>query len=143
MSECEFPITNATSKEITNLLEKSKTIAIVGLSKDKLKDSYMVAKYLMEEGYSVFPVNPKYNEILGIKCYPDLKSIPEKVHIVNIFRKPEALPAIVDEAIEIKADIIWMQLGLAHNKSADKARSHGLFVVMSKCIKVEHKKISG
>ncbi len=138
MSLCEFPESNATSEEIREILENSKNIAVVGLSQDTSKASYMVAKYLKENGYRIFPVNPKYDEILGEKCYGDLKSIPEKIDIVDIFRKPEAVPAIVDEAIEIKVRIIWMQLGIAHNAAAEKAREQGICVVMSKCIKIEH-----
>ena len=136
--ECEFSNQNATSEEIKEILQNSKTIAIVGISADESKDSFRVAKYLQEHDYKIIPVNPKYSEILDEKCYPDLKSIPEKVDIVNIFRKPEAVPSIVDEAIEIGAKVIWMQLGICHNAAAEKARNAGLKVVMNKCTKVEH-----
>jgi uncharacterized protein len=136
--ECELPKQNATSEEIKEILQNFKTIAIVGLSTDEVKDSYRVAEYLQRHGYKIIPVNPKYLEILDEKCYPDLKSIPEKVDIVDIFRKPEAVPLIVDEAIEIGAKIIWMQLGICNNSAAEKARAAGLKVVMNKCIKVEH-----
>jgi len=136
--ECEFPKQNATTEEIKEILQSSKTIAIVGLSADESKDSYRVAKYLKEHGYKIIPVNPKYSEILEEKCYPDLKSIPEKVDIVDIFRKPEAVPSIVYDAIEIGAKVIWMQLGICHNVAAEKARNAGLKVVMNKCTKVEH-----
>jgi hypothetical protein len=139
--ECEFPRQNATLEEIKEIIQSSKTIAIVGLSADETKDSYRVAKYMQEHGYKIIPVNPKYQEVLGEKCYSDLKSIPEKVDIVDIFRKPEAVPPIVDEAIEIGAKIIWMQLGICNNVSADNARESGLKVVMNKCIKVEYANI--
>ena len=93
--ECEFSNQNATSEEIKEILQKSKTIAIVGISADESKDSFRVAKYLQEHDYKIIPVNPKYSEILDEKCYPDLKSIPEKVEIVDIFRKPEAVQMII------------------------------------------------
>lgn len=138
MSKCQFPRENASRDEITNILRNTRTLAIIGISQDPSKDSHSVAKYLIDVGYDVIPVNPKYDEVLGLKCYPDLKSIPQHVDLVNIFRKPEALSEIVDEAIDIKADYIWMQLGLCDNDSADKARLNGLKVVMNKCIRVEH-----
>lgn len=121
------------------ILNTAKVIAIVGLSDDETKDSNMVAKYLQKNGYKIIPVNPKYAEILGEKSYPDLRSIPEHVDIVDIFRKPDAIPEIVDQAIAIKADTVWMQLGLIDNESAKKAQQAGLNVVMDRCIKVEHK----
>jgi hypothetical protein len=140
--ECEFPKQNATSEEIKEILQNAKTIAIVGISADESKDSFRVAKYLQEHDYKIIPVNPKYSEILGENCYPDLKSIPEKIDIVNIFRKPEAVPPIIDEAIEIGAKVIWMQLGICHNEAAEKARNAKLKVVMNKCTKVEHANIN-
>ena len=137
---CEFPQSNPTDDEIRHILENYKTVAIVGLSDKPERDSYGVARYLKEHGYTVIPVNPARSEILGDKSYPDLASIPQPVDIVDIFRKVEAIPGIVDEAIKIKAKVVWMQLGLAHNESAQKAREAGLFVVQSKCMKVEHAK---
>lgn len=137
MSNCEFPMNNATTQEIADLLETSKTVAVVGLSADASKDSNRVAKYLKDAGYKIIPVNPSVSEILGEKSYPDLASIPDKIDIVNIFRKPEAIPQIVDEAIPLKPKAIWMQLGLANNEAAAKARAQGILVVMNKCIKIE------
>lgn len=136
--ECEFPRENATSEEIKEILNTCKTIAIVGISQDADKPSYGVAEYLKKHSYKIIPVNPKYTEVLDEKCYPDLKSIPEKVDIVDIFRKPDAVPPIIDDAIDIGAKVVWMQTGICHNASADKARAAGLKVVMNKCIKVEH-----
>lgn len=135
---CELPQNNPSDEEIIEILKNSKTIAVVGLSTDDTKASYMVAEYLKDNGYKIIPVNPGATEILGEKCYPDLKSIPEKIDIVDIFRKPNDIPPVVDEAIEVGAKVVWMQLGLCHNESAEKARSAGLKVVMSKCIKIEH-----
>nr|HID60002.1 CoA-binding protein [Desulfobacterales bacterium] len=133
-----MPQYNPTSREIKAILEKHKTVAIVGLSPKPQRDSHRVAKYLKENGYRIVPVNPGQKEILGEKCYPNLKAIPFPIEIVDIFRKPEAIPPIVDDAIELGARVVWMQLGLAHNQAADKARNAGLKVVMNRCIKIEH-----
>ncbi len=135
---CEFPLQNAPDEEIQELLRAAKTIAVVGLSPKVDRDSNKVAKYLMEQGYTVIPVNPGQKEILGHPCHKDLLSIQEHVDIVDIFRAPEYIPAVVDQAIAIKAGAVWMQLGLAHNEAADKARAEGLGVVMNKCTKIEH-----
>lgn len=140
---CELPESNAPDDEIKAILQNSKTIAVVGLSDKPERDSYQVAKYLKEHGYAIIPVNPTRSEILGEKSYPDLASIPSPVDIVDIFRNIEAVPGIVEEAIEIKAKVVWMQLGLAHNQSAQKAKDAGLIAVQSKCIKVEHARLVG
>jgi predicted CoA-binding protein len=138
---CEMPESNPLQIEIRGILENSKTIAIVGLSDKPDRDSYRVAEYLKDHGYTVIPVNPAKAEILGEKSYPDLASIPLSIDIVDIFRNIEAIPGIVDEAIQIKAKVVWMQLGLAHNESARKAREAGLAVVQSKCLKIEHSRL--
>ena len=136
--QCEIPEYNPPSQKIKAILEKYKTVAVVGLSPKQERDSHKVAKYLKENHYRIVPVNPGQREILGEKCYPNLKAIPFQIDVVDIFRKPDAIPPVVDDAIEIAAKVIWMQLGLAHNQAADKAREAGLEVVMSKCIKIEH-----
>lgn len=136
--QCEIPEDNPSSEEIRAILKKYKTVAVVGLSPKPQRDSHKVAKYLKENSYMVVPVNPGQKEILGEKCYPNLKSIPFPIDLVDIFRKPEAIPPVVEDAIEIGAKVVWMQLGLAHNQAADKARKAGLQVVMNKCIKIEH-----
>jgi predicted CoA-binding protein len=136
--ECQLPEFNPEDEEIKGILENNRTIAVVGLSANPDKDSHRVARYLREQSYQIVPVNPKTEEILGQKCYASLKEIPFSVDIVDIFRKIEAIPAVVDEAIAIGAKVVWMQLGLAENQSAHKARSAGLQVVMNKCIKIEH-----
>jgi len=136
--ECQLPEFNPEDEEIKGILENNRTIAVVGLSTDPDKDSYRVARYLQEHGYHIVPVNPKTDEILGQKCYPNLAEIPFSVDIVDVFRKIEAIPAIVDEAIAIGAKVVWMQLGLAENRSAHKAMTAGLQVVMNKCLKIEH-----
>jgi predicted CoA-binding protein len=138
---CELPDYNPPDEEVVELLKSAKTIAVVGISHKEDRDSYKVAKYLKEHGYKIIPVNPKYKEVLGEPCYPDLKSVPEKIDVVDIFRNIDAIPGIVDEAIAVGAGAVWMQLGLAHNESAEKARQAGLKVVMNKCMKIEHQRL--
>jgi predicted CoA-binding protein len=138
---CELPDYNPPDEEVVELLKSAKTVAVVGISHKEDRDSYKVAKYLKEHGYKIIPVNPKYKEVLGEPCYPDLKSVPEKIDVVDIFRKVDAIPGIVDEAIAVGAGAVWMQLGLAHNESAEKARQAGLKVVMNKCMKIEHQRL--
>jgi len=138
---CELPDYNPPDEEVVELLKSAKTVAVVGISHKEDRDSYKVAKYLKEHGYKIIPVNPKYKEVLGEPCYPDLKSIPEKIDVVDIFRNIDAIPGIVDEAISVGAGAVWMQLGLAHNESAEKARQAGLKVVMNKCMKIEHQRL--
>ena len=135
---CEIPEQNATDSEISRILEEYNVVAVVGLSRKTHRDSFQVASFLQNHGYTIIPVNPKYNEVLGQKCYASLKDIPIPIDIVNIFRKPEAVPEIVDMAIKANAKVIWMQQGIVHNQAADKARAHGLDVVMNKCMKVEY-----
>ncbi|HEY5822936.1 MAG TPA: CoA-binding protein [Cyclobacteriaceae bacterium] len=128
---------------IRKLLNTSRTIAIVGLSDKKERASNFVGSYLLSEGYTVIPVNPLKQEILGQKCYPDLKSIPCPVDIVDIFRRPDECVNIVKEALEIKAKAVWMQLGIVNRDAAKLALDNGLLVVMDRCIKMEHGRFSG
>lgn len=132
---------NPSSDKIQDILSGCRTIAIVGLSDQPDRASYRVGSYLKKKGYRIIPVNPFKRKIMGEKCYPDLSAIPEPVDIVDIFRDIEAIPEIVEEAIEIKAGTVWMQLGLVHNEAARKARKAGLCVVQSRCLMVEHKKL--
>ena len=128
-------------ERIREILEQSKTIAVVGASVKPWRDSNSIADFLDAEGYRVIPVNPKYTEVLGIQCYPNLKAIPDPIDIVDIFRNSEAVPEIVEQAIDIKAKTIWMQLGVLNEKAAKQAEDAGLNVVMDKCILVEHKRL--
>lgn len=139
-NKCEIPSFSISKKEIENVLKEARTIAIVGLSSNPEKDSYKVAEYLIEQGYNIIPVNPNAEEILGRKCYPSLKAIPQEISIdiVDIFRKPEDIPPIVDEAIERGAKAVWMQEGIVNNQSGKKAKEKGLSVIMGKCIKKTH-----
>ncbi len=141
MTGCVIKDGAVADEDVKSILENSRTVAVVGLSHKEDRDSNKVAVYLREHGYRVIPVNPKYKEVLGEKCYPDLKSVPEHVDVVDIFRNIDAIPAIVDEAIETKAGSVWMQLKLVHEDAAAKARNAGLRVVMDKCIKVEHSRL--
>lgn len=126
---------------IRRILSESKVIAIVGLSDNPGRPSYIAAKYLSEHGYTIIPVNPALTGWLGLKAYPDMRSIPEKVDVVDIFRKPETVPEIVDAAIEIGAKVVWMQEGVVNEAAAEKARRAGLLVVMDRCMKKEHERL--
>ena len=117
--------------EIDEQLLNSKTIAVVGMSPNPDRPSHYVAKYMEEQGYRIIPVNPNVDEVLGHKSYPDLKSIPHPIDMVDVFRRSELVPPVVDEAIEIGARYIWMQDGVINEAAAEKARSAGLSVVMN------------
>ncbi len=142
-TRCEMPDSNPPEPEIREILNDMRTVAIVDLSDNPERDSNKGAVYLKNNGYRIIPVNPAKKEILGEKSYPDLASVPEKIDVVDIFRTVDAIPGIVDEAIAAGAGAVWMQLGLAHRESAEKARSAGLKVVQSKCVKIEHAKLQG
>jgi len=132
---------NGGTKEIVSILKQYKTVAVVGLSEDPKKASHQVAEYLQSQGYRIIPVNPQCQEVLGEKCYASLKDIPEPIEVVDIFRKAEAIPGIVKEAIAVGAKVIWMQLGLEHPQAAAQARAAGLQVVMNHCMKIEHSRL--
>jgi predicted CoA-binding protein len=124
---------------IPELLKSSRTIAVVGLSSRRVRPSYGVAEYMQHNGYRIIPVNPQEQTVLGEKCYPDLDSIPDRVDIVDIFRRSEFVPGIVDAAIRIGARAVWMQEGVVHEAAAEKAAAAGLAVVMDRCILKEHR----
>jgi len=123
---------------IKKLLTTAKTIAVVGLSPKESRPSNMVARYLIEAGYTVIPVNPGQEEILGLPCYPDLGAVPDPVDIVNIFRRSEDVPPIVTKSIAIGAKAVWMQEGIIHAEAARTAKAAGLLVVMDRCLKTVH-----
>jgi uncharacterized protein len=123
---------------VTKLLRNAKTIAVVGLSDNPLRPSYGVTAYMQGQGYRIIPVNPQIESCLGEKAYASLRDVPEKIDIVNIFRRPEFVEEIVDEAIQLKVPAIWMQEDVIHEKAAEKAREAGIFVVMDRCILKEH-----
>jgi predicted CoA-binding protein len=124
-----------TTKEI---LEKYKTIAVVGLSSTPWRASYGVSEYMQNAGYRIIPVNPNETEVLGEKAYPTLEDIPVPIEIVNIFRRPEYVPELVESAIRLNAKVIWMQLGVVHEAAAARARAAGMEVVMDRCILQDH-----
>ena len=126
------------AERIRNLLQTSTTIAVVGLTDSPIRPSYGVSSYMQSQGYRIVPVNPNISESLGQKAFATLLDVPEKIDIVNIFRRPEAVPEIVDQAIQLGVPAIWMQEGVVHEEAAEKARRAGVFVVMDRCILKEH-----
>jgi uncharacterized protein len=128
---------------LKEILQSTKTIASVGLSSNPNKESYRIASYLKAQGYRVIPVNPTASEIMGETSYPDLPSVPEKIDLVQIFRKPEDVPPVVDDAIKVGANVVWMQEGIVHEAAAEKARQAGLQVVMDTCMRVAHRTLMG
>lgn len=128
---------------LRRILGTSKTLAVVGLSANWYRPSYFAAKYMIDHGYTVIPVNPSYAEVLGQKCYPTLADVPVPVDIVDCFRKSEEIPAIAEDAIAIGAKILWMQLGVVNEAAKRKALGAGLEVVMDRCVKIEHARLFG
>jgi predicted CoA-binding protein len=128
--------------ELKRLFEDTKTIAVVGLSDNESRPSNRVAAYLKSKGYKIVPVNPGAEEILGEKSYPDLKSIPDPVDVVDVFRRPEFVPEVADEAIEIGAKVLWLQEGITHEEAAKKARAAGLTVIQDACMLQEHSRLA-
>ena len=124
---------------VTELLKKAKTIAVVGLSNDPMRPSHGVAAYMQSHGYRIIPVNPKIEACLGEKAYASLLEVPEKIDVANIFRRPEFVEEVVDQAIQLKVPAIWMQEDVINEKAAEKARKAGMFVVMDRCILKEHR----
>lgn len=124
-------------------LRESKTIAVVGMSPRPDRPSHYVAKYLMEQGYNIIPVNPAIGEVLGLKSYPDLVSVPERVDMVDIFRRSSQVPPVVEDAIAAGARFIWMQDGVVNEEAAARARAAGMSVVMDNCTLREHSRICG
>jgi uncharacterized protein len=123
---------------INDILDTRGRIAIVGLSPKEHRDSYKVAKYMIDHGYDIVPVHPKATEVLGRKCYPSLKAIEGPIEVVDVFLNPERVVPVAEEAIEIGAKFFWLQLGVVNDEAAEKARAGGVEVVMNRCIKIEH-----
>ena len=132
-----------TAVERLKILSCYSTIAVVGLSTNPNRPSYFAALYMLRRGYKIIPVNPRAEEILGQRCYPSLRDIPEAVEIVDIFRPSAAVPPIVEDAVAIGAKVIWMQFGVINEDAARRAREAGLEVVMDQCVKVEHARFFG
>ena len=128
---------------LRRILAENKVIAVVGLSADWFRPSYFAAKYMQEHGYRIIPVNPKYPEILGEKCYASLQAIPEKVDIVDCFRKTAEIPPIAQDAIAIGAKVLWQQLGVENEEADELVRAAGMDSVMDRCVKIEHARLFG
>ena len=126
---------------LSDALNNSKTLAVVGLSDDNLRPSYMVAKYMQDHGYRIIPVNPKCDEILGEKCYPSLSAIPEPIDLVDVFRKPADALVVAEEAIAIGAKTLWLQIGVVNEEAKKLAEAAGITVIMDRCIKIEHARL--
>lgn len=142
--ECEFPTINANSSAIKAILESVKTIAVLGLSPDPSKDSHKVARYLQEVGYTIIPIYPKEETILGQKVYRSLAEVPESIDMVDIFRKPDALMGIAEVCVargDVK--VFWAQKGIVSNAAAQYAQAHGMEVVQNHCTMVEHRHLIG
>ena len=133
----------STIAQLRRILKENHTIAIVGLSADWYRPSYFAAKYMQEHGFKIIPVNPKYTEILGEKCYPDLKSIPEKVDMVDVFRKSADCAPIAKEAVAIGAKVLWLQLGVENDEAKAIAESGGVEFVENRCVKIEYARMFG
>ena len=129
--------------KLRRILKTSRTLAVVGLSANWYRPSFFAAKYMQEHGYRVIPVNPMYAEVLGERCYKSLRDIPEKVDLVDCFRKSEEIPSLADDAIAIGAKVLWMQLGVQSPEARRKAEAAGLEVVENRCVKIEHARLFG
>ena len=138
-----MPVDGLSNAAIRNILEASSTIAMVGLSANWSRPSYFAAKYLLDHGYRVIPVNPNYDEILGQTCLPNLEAIQEPVDVVNLFQRAEHVPKYLEGASALNASVFWMQLGIANQEAAAAAREHGMTVVMDRCMKIEFARLFG
>jgi uncharacterized protein len=135
------PVLHPSDQQIKDFLQKARTIAVVGLSSSRFRASYGVSQYMQSAGYRIIPVNPNEQEVLGEKAYARLEDVTEKIDVVDVFRRSEFLPEIVDAAIRVGAHAIWMQDGVVNETAAQRARDAGLFVVMDDCILREHRRL--
>jgi predicted CoA-binding protein len=134
---------DATALERLQIIQNSESVAMVGVSNNPIRSSNFVAAYLVRTPFRTYPVNPAYDEVLGLKTYATLYDLPEVPDIVDVFRRPDAIPEVVDQAIDIGAKVVWLQLGLRHEEAARKAADAGLLVVQDRCLKIEHARFSG
>ena len=133
----------ATASDRLKIIQTSKSAALVGVSANPIRSSNFVASYLVRTPLRTYPVNPMYEEVLGMKCYPSLADLPEVPDIVDIFRRHSEIPGVVEQAIEVGAKVVWFQLGLRHDEAARMAEEAGLLVVQDRCLKIEHARFSG
>lgn len=136
-------IPDATARERLQIIQAARSVALVGVSANPIRSSNFVATYLVRTPLTTYPVNPAYDEVLGLRCYPSLRDLPERPDIVDIFRREEAIPGVVEEAIDVGAKVVWFQLGLRHDEAARRAIDAGLQVVQDRCLKIEHARFSG
>ena len=131
------------SAHLRQLLDRNRRVAVVGLSANEMRPSYFAAKYLLDHGYDVVPVNPNYKEVLGQKCYASLEDIPGPIDVVDLFQRADQVMPFVEQAIRIKARVVWMQIGIINEAAAEKARAAGLDVIMDRCMKIEYARLFG
>ena len=136
-------VPDATALERLQIIQNSESVALVGVSSNPIRSSNFVASYLVRTPFRTYPVNPAYDEVLGLKTYDTLADLPETPDIVDVFRRHDAIPEVVDQAIEVGAKVVWLQLGLRHDEAAQKAVDAGLLVVQDRCLKIEHARFSG
>jgi predicted CoA-binding protein len=136
-------LADATAGERLSIIESARSVALVGVSNNPIRSSNFVAAYLVRTSLRVYPVNPMYESVLGLACYPSLAALPEVPDIVDVFRRHDAIPEVVDEAIAVGAKAVWLQLGLRHDEAARKAVDAGLRVVQDRCLKIEHARWHG
>jgi uncharacterized protein len=134
---------DATAVERLRIIQNAASVALVGVSSNPIRSSNFVASYLVRTPFRTYPVNPAYDEVLGLKCYDTLHDLPEVPDIVDVFRRHDAIPEVVDQAIDVGAKVVWLQLGLRHDEAAQKAVDAGLLVVQDRCLKIEHARFSG
>ena len=135
--------TEPTAGDRLKIIQNADSVALVGVSANPIRSSNFVASYLIRTNLRTYPVNPAYEEVLGLESYASLGDLPEVPDIVDVFRRPDAIPAVVDEAIEVGAKVVWLQLGLRHAEAARRARQAGLIVVQDRCLKIEHARWHG
>jgi uncharacterized protein len=136
-------VSDASALERLQIIQNYQSVAMVGVSANPIRSSNFVASYLVRTPFRTYPVNPAYDEILGLKTYDTLADLPEVPDIVDVFRRHDAIPEVVDQAIEVGAKVVWLQLGLRHDEAAQKAVDAGLLVVQDRCLKIEHARFSG
>jgi len=143
MTTATATVPDATALERLQIIQNSESVAMVGVSNNPIRSSNFVASYLVRTPFRTYPVNPAYDEVLGLKTYDSLADLPEVPDIVDVFRRHDAIPEVVDQAIEVGAKVVWLQLGLRHDEAAQKAVDAGLLVVQDRCLKIEHARFSG
>ena len=136
-------VLEADARERLRIIRSSKSVALVGVSANPIRSSNFVASYLIRTDFVTYPVNPMYDEVLGMRCYPSLADLPETPDIVDIFRREDQIPGVVEEAIAVGAKVVWFQLGLRHDEAARMALDAGLAVVQDRCLKIEHARFAG